>query len=122
MLPRIIGSAAKAEPTMQGSFRTGALAAVVLTLGLSACGGGGSDVSEDDIKARVADQLSTDGGLDADTAECFAGVLVDEIGADELEDVDFAAEEPPAGLQDDIASAAAQAIETCDVDVDSLEE
>lgn len=107
---------------MQGSVRIGALAAVVFTLGLTACSGGGGDVSEADVKARVADQLSSDGGLDEDTAECFAGVIVDEIGADELEDVDFAADEPPEALQEEFASAAVKALDTCDVDLDSLEE
>lgn len=109
---------------MQRRARTsGAVAAAaVLLLGLTACGddddSGGSDA---DIKDEIAEQLAEDGTLDQETAECFADVIVDEIGADELDDVDFSAEEPPEGLQEEFASAAVKAIDECDLDLSSIE-
>ena len=105
---------------MQRTARTGALAAaVVLALGLAACGDddGSSDA---DIKAEISEQLAEDGTLDEETADCFADVIVEEIGADKLEDVDFSSEEPPEGLQDEFAAAAVEAIDACDLDLSSV--
>lgn len=104
------------------SRSSAAAVAAVLILGLAACGddddSGGSDA---DIKAEIAEQLAEDGALDEETAECFADVIVDEIGADELDGVDFSAEEPPEGLQEEFASAALKAIDDCDLDLGSIE-
>ena len=105
---------------MQRSVRSGALAAI-LVLALGACAGS-DDASDEDITERIADQLSSDGGLDAEAAECVAGVIVDELGVDAVEDVDFAAEEPPDALQEEIAGAMVLARDTCDVDLDSLQD
>lgn len=104
---------------MRPSSLHGALGAASLGLALAACGGGGAGDSAADIRAELAEQFEGE-GLDADASDCFAGVLVDEIGADELADVDFSAEEPPEELQDDFAQAAAVAIERCDIDADEL--
>lgn len=107
---------------MERTARTGALvAAVVLILGLAACGDddGGSEA---DVKAEISEQLAEDGTLDEETADCFADVIVDEIGADKLEDVDFSSEEPPEGLQEEFADAAVKAIDECDLDLSSINE
>ncbi len=92
-----------------------ALSAVALGLGLGACGGGGSDDSPEDIQAELAEQFQ-DEGLDEAAAECFAEVLVEEIGADELADIDFSDEAPPEELQEELAAAARIAIDRCDID------
>jgi hypothetical protein len=106
--------------TMQRTARLSTTAAVVLILGLSACGGSGGKSSAADIKDKIADQF-VDSGLEKDAADCFADVIVDEIGADKLNDVDFSAEQPPAGLADDLADAAAKATDDCDLDPTSLD-
>lgn len=107
---------------MQRTGRTSAAAAaVVLILGLSGCGDSGGSSSDAEVKDKIAEQLAEDGALDKDTAECFADVIVDEIGADKLDDVDFSAEEPPEGLQEEFASAAVKAIDDCDLDLSSLD-
>lgn len=100
--------------------RTGAFATavvLVLVLGLSACGDDGGGNSEADIKDKISEQLAEGGQLDDETADCFAGVIVDEIGADRLEDVDFSAEEPPKGLEEDFGAAAIKALDECDLDL-----
>lgn len=106
---------------MQGTGWTRATAAAVaLIFGLSACGDSG-DSSDAEVKDDIAEQLAEDGALDQDEADCFAEVIVDEIGADKVNDVDFSAEEPPEGLQEELATAALKAIDDCDLDLSSLD-
>lgn len=105
---------------MQRRALLSAVAAPVLVLGLSACSGGG-DKDEADITSDIADQLA-ESGLDDEAATCFAEVIVDEIGAEALKDIDFSAEEPPEELQEEFASAAVTALGTCDIDTESLGE
>jgi len=102
---------------MQPAARVVALVALVALAALSACGGGGDEPSAEDIEAQIATQLE-EGGLPEDDAACVAGVIVDEIGVDELQDVDFSAEEPPADLQDDISAATLAAIDACGLAAD----
>lgn len=100
---------------MQRAARFGAIAPLVALIAvLSACAGGSDDRSAEDIQADIAAQLA-DNGMDEASAECVAGVVVDEIGEDDLKDVDFTAEEPPADLQEDITAAAQAAIAECDL-------
>lgn len=89
------------------------LLAVPLVLALAACGGS-KETSDADVTSRVADQLE-ESGLDRTAAECFAGEIVDEVGADKVKDVDFSAKAPDAAVADDIAAAAAKAISVCDL-------
>ena len=84
-----------------------------VAIALSACSGGGA--SQADIEAKIAAQIVEE-GLSAKEAACFAGVLVDEIGVDELKDVDFSADAPPPDLEDDLISASKTAIGRCDID------
>ena len=99
-------------------LRRSGLAALVLTtsLGLTACGSGSKDKSAADVKEEISAQLQSDGGLAAEAADCFADVIVDEVGAKELNDVDFAAEEPTKALGEDLAGAAISARDKCDID------
>ena len=103
---------------MQGIARTSAGAAV-LVLVLAGCGDSG-ETSEADLKDEIAEQLEADGTFDAETAECFADIIVDVIGADELDGVDFSASEPPEDLQEDYVTAARRAVDECDIDPESL--
>lgn len=96
------------------ALRASRFLAVPLVLALAACSGG-KETSVSDVKTRVADQLE-ESGLDRKAAECFAGEIVDEVGADKVKDVDFSAKEPDAAAAEDIAAAAAKAISVCDLD------
>lgn len=103
---------------MQRAARYGAIAPLAALLAvLSACAGGSDDRSAEDIQADIAAQLE-EGGKDEPTAECVAEVVVAEVGVDELSDVDFSDEEPPAELQEDITRAALAAIDECDLGPD----
>ncbi|MGH9275290.1 MAG: hypothetical protein ACRDZU_11650 [Acidimicrobiales bacterium] len=105
---------------MQRTRTSAAAAAVALIFGLGACGDSGGSSSDAEVKDKIAEQF-VDGGLDQDAADCFADVIVDEIGADRLDDVDFSDEEPPEGLQAEFSSAATKAIDECDLDLSSLD-
>jgi hypothetical protein len=96
------------------------LAASLLILAAGGCAGGGKDDSKADVKAHVAEQL-VDEGMTGDQADCFADVIVDEVGVDDVKDVDFSAPEPPAGKQDEFVAAAQRALSDCDIDAGSLE-
>lgn len=101
---------------MQRNLRT-ALAASTLVAILAGCGSSGD--SDAEIEARIAAQLA-EGGLDDKAAECVAGVLIDEIGADEIKDIDLSASEPGGRLDDEIASAAIKAEARCSIDTSQL--
>ena len=108
----------RADP-MQPRARTSALAALFLVVSLAACSGGDGDRSADEIEADVAAHLEeTNPQLDAEEAACVAGVIVDEIGVEELQDVDFSAEEPPEDQQEEISAATLAAIDECDLGAD----
>ncbi len=65
---------------------------------------------------QVSETLQGGGeGFDEETADCFAEIVVDEVGVEELQDVDLTADEPPEELQDEIAAAAVRAGEECDL-------
>ncbi len=91
-------------------------AALATVLSLVACGGGGDDKSRAEIKSELSDTLQAGGeGFDEEAADCFADIVIDEVGLDELRDVDLSADEPPAEIQDDITVAAERAAEECDL-------
>lgn len=78
--------------------------------------GGGSDGNGDDIRARLASQLKGGSGLSQAQAECVADFVVDDLGADRFKGVDFTADEPPAGLADDLFASAFDSFKRCKVD------
>ncbi|MEQ1787785.1 MAG: hypothetical protein ABL966_12085 [Acidimicrobiales bacterium] len=96
----------------------GAAASLCLLLGGAACGGdddGGGD-SEAEIVSQLSETLQGDGeGLAKEDADCYAAIIVDEVGVDALKDVDLTADEPPEELQDEIAAAAARLVDECDI-------
>jgi len=96
---------------MPRSARSGALAAVILLFATTACGS--DEPTAEELQDEISEQL-VEGGLDEEQADCVAGVIVEEIGTEELQDVDFSAEEPPEDLQEDIAAATRTALETCE--------
>ncbi len=91
--------------------------AAVLVTSTAACSSGGTSTAS--VRSKIEAQL-VEQGLDASGAKCFAGVLIDEVGAKRLRDVKFSADAPPAGMEDEFAAAAASALTTCKIDVDRL--
>jgi hypothetical protein len=83
--------------------------AICLVLGFTGCSKGAK--SEADIKKNLSATLQSDGGgaLDAKAADCYAQVIIDEVGVEKLRDVDLSAKDPSAALADDIAKAAIRA-------------
>jgi hypothetical protein len=91
---------------------------VSLVIGLTACGGG-KEPSTADVKADVAAQIA-ESGLDEAQSECFADIIVDDLGAATLKDVDFSADKPEANQNEKIAAAALKARSTCKIDAGSF--
>ncbi|MEO7428514.1 MAG: hypothetical protein ABIY48_03935 [Acidimicrobiales bacterium] len=103
------------------STKLTALAATLALVTLVGCGGGGGGGgnSEAKVKAKVATEIAKE-GLDKKASECFAGVIVDEIGVKKLKDVDFSASAPPKGLESEFTAAALKALKTCKIDTAQL--
>ena len=81
------------------------------------CLSGEDDKSADELTDELAEQLERrDDSFDAEQAECYAAIIVDEVGADELQDVDLSADDLPAELESPIAAAASRATDECDLD------
>ena len=98
---------------MQPAARLSLLAPALVALALSGCGGD-DDKSTADIEAEISTQL-VEGGLDEESADCVAAVIVEEVGTEELQDVDFSADEPPAELEEAISAASITAFGECEL-------
>jgi len=93
----------------------GTAAALCVLVGAAGCGGN-KGPSEDELVDDLSEVLQSGGaGFDEETADCFAKIVVDEVGVKKLKDVDLTADEPPAELQDEIAAAAVRAQDDCDL-------
>jgi hypothetical protein len=93
----------------------GILAAVAVAVAAFLLLGGGDD-DGDDVRAQLAAQLRSGSELSASQADCVADHVVDEMGEDSFEGVDFSAEEPPEEIADDLFAAAFESLEACDID------
>jgi hypothetical protein len=72
------------------------------------------DPTPEELQEDVAEELrERDSSLSADQAECFAGLIVEELGVDEIQDVEFSDEEPTPELAEGIAAAAVAARAEC---------
>jgi hypothetical protein len=92
----------------------GTAAALCLLLGASACSGN-KGPSKDEMVDDLSKTLQADGGFDEDTADCYAKIVVDEVGVDEMKDINLTADEPSDELQDAIAAATVRARDECDL-------
>lgn len=100
---------------MRRSPLLGAAAAASLLFTLSACGGSGDDeLSAADIQKELSATFqSGDDGYTKEQADCYAKLVVEEVGVENLQDVDLSANTPPAEIQDAVAEASARANEAC---------
>jgi hypothetical protein len=89
-------------------------------LGTSACGGDEGE-SEADIKEELSETLqrSGEGFEDEAVANCFADIVIDEVGIEELQDLELSAKEPPEEIEDKVADAAIRARDECGEDSES---
>ena len=100
---------------MRSASLLGAAVSLCLVVAPAACGGEDAE-SEEDMVNQVSETLQGGGeGFDEETADCFAQIVVDEVGIEELRDVELTADEPPEELQDEFAAAAVRAGEECDL-------
>lgn len=89
----------------------------VVTLGLTAGACSSGDDDPEDLRDDLIEEfMSSDLGFTQPQAECSADVLIDVVGADELTDIDFSADQPPDELTDAFAEAGSKIATDCDVD------
>lgn len=99
-------------------MRLSPLVAPVLALGLllGACSQA-KDPSAKDVREDVSSQLQKgDDALTKSQADCYAKLLVDELGATRVNDVDFKAKEPSTAMAKDLAAVAVTARTECKID------
>ena len=95
--------------------RSSALATTVslcLLLVATACGGKDEE-SKEELVTDLSETLQTHDDLDAETADCVAEIVVEDVGVSEMRDVDLTSNEPPDELQPEIAAATIRAREEC---------
>ena len=67
-----------------------------------------------DIKTELSANFQSGGdGLTKEQADCYADLLIEEVGVDKLKDIDLSADTPPAKIQDAVSAASDQAIAEC---------
>ncbi len=95
--------------------RAALVAAVALAALAGACAQ--DDPTEAELREDLTEELrDIDPELTADEAECYAELLVDEIGREEISDVDLQDEEPSAEIAEQLGAAAVAAREGCGPD------
>lgn len=88
--------------------------ALGLLLGAGACSR--SDPSAEDLRDDLSDALQRgEDGLTEEQADCYAAIIVEEVGRDALNDVDFDDEEPTAAVGGKLGDAAKKAEAECDL-------
>ena len=89
------------------------VAALVLASLVGACSQQ-KDPTADELQDDLVEELrKVDTDLTADQADCYAGLLVKEVGVKDIVDVKFSAEEPSDEIADGIAAAAVAARDEC---------
>ena len=93
------------------------LLAALLVVGVAV---GACSQQDDPTEAELTEDLveelrEVDPQLTADQAECYAGLLVDKIGVEDIVDISFSASEPEDEMAPKVAEAAVEARTTCDL-------
>lgn len=98
----------------------GVLVLVALAVGAFLLLGGDDDGDREEIRAGIISVLNEDGELTDEQAGCLADHMIDELGEDRLEGVDFSADEPPPELEGDFTDAAFSGLEECDIELSEV--
>ena len=90
-------------------------AVLVVATAVGACSQA-DDPTEAELTADLVEDLrEVDPALSADQAECYAGLIVDKVGVDEVGDVRFSDAEPDTEIAEQVADAAIEARTACDL-------
>lgn len=116
-------AAAAASSGSKKGFLIGLGVLVLIALGVGAflLLGGDDDDDRDRIRAGLISALNEDGDFTDEEAGCLADSLIDDLGEDNLKDVDFTADEPPAEIEDEFYAAAFSAMSECDIDMGAFD-
>ncbi len=90
------------------------LTSLTLAIGtLGACGQS-DDPTAEELEKDISEELQdVDSTLTKAEADCYAGVVVDELGVDAVNDIDFSADAPDEDDAEALGAAAIKARETC---------
>jgi len=90
------------------------LTSLALAIGaLGACSQS-DDPNAEELEKDISEELrDVNSGLTKADADCYAGVIVDEVGVDAVNDIDFSADEPDEDDAEALAAAAITARQTC---------
>ena len=97
-------------------MRSTPLAAAVVAFGLllGACSQNKTKAS--DVKKDLSEALQEgDAALTKEQADCYAGLIVDKVGAKEINDIQFSKEEPSKELADQLGDVAVTARTSCGI-------
>ena len=114
MLPRSPTGSGKAEQ-MRRSPLIGSLAGLALLTG--ACSGQAKDPTASQLRDKISKELRAAPGasLTAKQADCYAGLLVQDVGAKVINKIDLKAASPDPAVAKSIATAAIEARSQCDL-------
>ena len=97
---------------MRRSSALATAASLCLLLVATACSGS-DEASKEELVADLSETLQTGDDLDEETADCIAEIVVEDVGVEEMRDVDLTSNEPPDELQPEIAAATIRSREEC---------
>ena len=92
------------------------LAAATLALCTVAACGGQEEDSESEVKEQLSEALQRNGSFEEDAADCYADIVIEELGIERVRDVEMSADEPPAALAELTAEATQRADEECELE------
>jgi hypothetical protein len=89
---------------------------LALTLLVGACSGSSKDPTASELRAKIATQVrGIQTSLTAKQADCYAGLLVKEIGTKTINDLDLRDKAPDPKVAKDLAAAAVAATTSCGI-------
>ena len=97
-------------------MRTSRLALLLAPAALALAAGCASPDEPDaeEVQEELSEAL-VEAGYDAEQADCLAAAVVEEVGVDNVNDIDFNDEAPDPELQEQIGAAVASAVDECEL-------
>jgi hypothetical protein len=89
-------------------------AAALLLCSAAACGQ--DEDSEAEVKEQLSEALQRSGSFAGAAADCYAEIVIEELGIERVRDVEMSSDEPPRALAELTVEATQRANEECDLE------